>query len=82
MAQRSFDEGKVPFHFFDATSDFEHDVVANGDRVSVSHGKVGGLTGSLQLTIYYPTTNFVHQGRLDTSVEGIQPTLEIGMWMP
>ena len=47
VAQGRFYESKNPLHFFDVTSDFEYDVFAYRNRVAVSHGKVGSLSGGL-----------------------------------
>ena len=47
VAQRSFDESEIPLHFLDVSPDFEYDVFAYRNRIAVSHGKMGGLSGSL-----------------------------------
>ena len=82
VAQRSLYEGEIALHFLDVSPDFEYDVFSNGNGITITHGKVGGLSGGLQFPVYQPTSNFIHQRGLDTSMEGVQPTLEIGMWLP
>ena len=82
ITDRCFDESEVALHFLDVSSDFQYDVFSNGNGVTITHGKVGGLSGGLQFSVYQPTSDFIHQRGLDTSMEGVQPTLEIGMWLP
>jgi hypothetical protein len=82
VAQRSLYKGEITLHFLDVASDFNYDVFANRNRIAVSHGKVCGLAGSLKLSVDYPTANFVHQCRLDASMKGVQPALEIGVRFP
>ena len=82
MTDRCFDESKVALHFLDVSSDFQYDVFSNGNGVTITHGKMGGLSGGLQLPVYQPSTHFIHQCGLDTSMKSVQPTLEIGMWLP
>ena len=82
VAQGGFDKGEITLHFLDAATDFYYDAFASGYRLSVSHGKAGGLTGGLKFAVYEPSAHFVHQCTLDASVEGFQPTLEVVVRIP
>ena len=82
VAQGGFDKGEITLHFLDAATDFYYDAFASGYRLSVSHGKAGGLAGGLELAVYEPSAHFVHQCALDASVEGFQPALEVVVRVP
>ena len=47
VAQGSFNEGEIALHFLDMSPDFEHYVFSYGNWITVSHGKMGGLSGCL-----------------------------------
>ena len=82
VAQGGFDKGEITLHFLDAATDFYYDAFASGYRLSVSHGKAGGLAGGLELAVDEPSAHFVHQRGLDASVEGFQPALEVVVRIP
>ena len=82
VAQRSLYKSEITLHFLDVASDFNYNVFAYRNRVAVSHGKVCGLSGSLKLSVDYPTSNLVHQCRLDASMKGVQPALEVSVRFP
>ncbi len=77
MADGRFNERKVAPYFLYASAYLHLHTVTRRYGIAVFHFKAYRHSGSLKLTVDYPSADFVHKSGLDASMQGLKPTLII-----
>ena len=75
MTESSFNKGEITFHFLYAATYFNPDPLTCRDGITVFHCQVGSHTGGLELAVDKPSAKFIHQRRLNPSVQSLEPAL-------